>query len=141
MLGLSLGFLVVGVACKGKDEARASGATGEGRCAHCGMKIAPDSPWKTEVVSAGKTAVYDTPRCALFDAVGTSSKVRVQEFYDRTWLDASEVRFVRGSDVLGPMGPDLVPVNPTHVGKFTKDHGGTAVAYADLTKANLEDAK
>ncbi len=132
VLGLALGLAVAGAACKGKDEAR---------CAHCGMKIAPDSPWKTEVVGAGKVAVYDTPRCALFDAVGTASKVRVQEFYDRNWLDASEVRFVRGSDVLGPMGPDLVPVNAAHVAKFTKDHGGTAVAYADLTKANLEDAK
>ena len=93
------------------------------------MKIDPASPWRTELVEAGVVRAFDTPRCALsaWEKAGRKGDVRVQEFYDRTTLSASEVRFVTGSDVVGPMGAELVPVGPAHVAKFQTDHGGTKV--------------
>jgi copper chaperone NosL len=47
----------------------------------------------------------------------------VQEYYDRQTRDGSELRFVIGGDVVGPMGPDLVPVDPARSSKFIQDHG------------------
>ena len=113
--------LAVLVACKGK------GATADARCKHCGMKIDPTSAWRTELVAAdGSTIGFDTPRCALTSwRSGTSHGVslRVQEYYERRWRNADELRFVLGGDVVGPMGPDLVPVDPARATKFIQDHG------------------
>ena len=115
----------------------------EQRCPNCGMKLDMASPWRADLVLvAGGTLAFDTPRCAL-NAWRTgktaASAIRVQEFYDRTWLDGETVRFVVGSDALGPMGADLVPVRPERAEKFTKDHGGHALVLADVTAQTLKD--
>jgi copper chaperone NosL len=47
----------------------------------------------------------------------------VQEYYDRQMRDGNDVRFVIGGDVVGPMGPDIVPVDPPRSSKFIQDHG------------------
>lgn len=106
------------------------------RCARCGMKIDPTSPWNADVDAEH----FDTPRCALATWVehGKHGTVRVQDYYDRTFHPADDVRFVVGSDVIGPMGPELVPVDPARVTKFEKDHGGTrALALADIDQKAL----
>jgi hypothetical protein len=72
-------------------------------------------------------------------ASGKHGTIRVQDYYDRARHDANDVRFVTGSDVVGPMGPDLVPVDAARVGKFEKDHGGTsALALADIDEKALQ---
>jgi copper chaperone NosL len=102
----------------------------EARCGKCGMKLEADNPFEAKIESAGAVKRFDAPRCA-FEAVGANaenlSSLRVQEFYDRTWTPASQLSFVKGSDVLGPMGPDFVPVAKAHVAKFIHDHGGEAL--------------
>ena len=126
---LLLGLALV-VACK-KDAQR---------CAHCGMKIDPQSAFRAEVVEAGTTRSFDTPRCALSEWVagGKKGTVRVQDYYDRAWRDGKDLRFVVGSDVLGPMGPEIVPVDAARVAKFKADHAGTAdYAQAELTPERL----
>ncbi len=130
------------VACKGTA---ASADAPPGRCAHCGMKLDPSSAWLSErVLPDGKKLSYDTPRCALLArakdrAAGT---LRVQDFYDRKWYDASELRFVTGSDVLGPMGPDLVPVDPARSAKFVQDHKGErALRLDEISQTTLDDLK
>jgi hypothetical protein len=35
-----------------------------------------------------------------------------------------ELQFVRGSDVVGPMGPDWVPVHRETARRFARDHNG-----------------
>jgi copper chaperone NosL len=112
------------VACR-KDE----------RCKQCGMRIDRQSAWRAELVGEdGKTTSFDTPRCALasWRSGKTSAKaLRVQEYYDRQWRDAREVRFVVGGDVVGPMGPDLVPVDPPRATKFIQDHGADRALSVD----------
>jgi hypothetical protein len=97
------------------------------RCKHCGMKIEPASAWRAELVGEdGQVTAFDTPRCALqaWRSGETPAKsIRVQEYYDRTTKDGTEVRFVLGGDVSGPMGPDFVPVDPPRVSKYIQDHG------------------
>jgi nitrous oxide reductase accessory protein NosL len=110
--------------------------SGDARCAHCGMKIDPASPFASE----WDEKKFDTPTCALSEwlAGGKRGTVRVQDYYDRAKHPASDVRFVTGSDVVGPMGAELVPVDAARVDKFEKDHGGTrALALADIDEKAL----
>ena len=111
--------------------------SGDARCAHCGMKIDPSSPF----VSQLDDKKFDTPRCALTEWLsgGKHGTVRVQDYYDRASRPADAVRFVTGSDVVGPMGAELVPVDEARVAKFEKDHGGTrALALADIDEKALQ---
>jgi copper chaperone NosL len=113
------------------------------RCAFCGMKIDPASAWRADLVSnAGSLVHFDTPRCAFLawrTGKTAASAIRVQEFYDRTWRDGAELRFALGSDVLGPMGPDVVPIDPARAAKFRADHGASdIVALAEITPSLLD---
>jgi nitrous oxide reductase accessory protein NosL len=115
----------------------------EERCKNCGMKIDRSSPWRAEITYAnGTTASFDTPICALTvyaRAPGDVRSLRVQEYYDRTWRDARDVRFMIGGDVAGPMGPDLVPVEPARVTKFIQDHGASrGVRLEEINDALLK---
>jgi hypothetical protein len=98
------------------------------------MKIDGSSAWEAQLVD-GTTHHFDTPRCALATWLeqGKKGEVRVQEYYDRTYRDGHDVRFVLGSDVVGPMGNELVPVDAARAVKFQKDHGGVrTLALVDL---------
>lgn len=108
---------------------------GEPRCKHCGMRIDPSSPWRADLVLADGTATsFDTPRCALTSwrtGKTQATALRVQEYYDRRWRGGDELRFVIGGDVVGPMGPDLVPVDPPRATKFIQDHGADRALRLD----------
>jgi len=105
------------------------------RCKHCGMKIDPASPWKTELVGAdGAVSTFDTPSCAFtsWRSGQTPAKtLRVQDYYQHQWHSADELRFMVGGDVIGPMGADLVPVMPALVTKFIQDHAADRALKAD----------
>jgi hypothetical protein len=93
------------------------------------MVIDPTSAWNAELVRTdGSKVEYDSPRCALLawrtgrvDAV----EIRVEEYYERTWQKGSDVVFVASSDIAGPMGADLVPVDPARARQFVREHTGT----------------
>lgn len=122
---------LLAAALTGACKARPS----ELRCKHCGMRIETSSPWRTELIGAdGAVTNFDTPRCALSSwRSGKSSavSVRVQEYYERRWLGGGDVRFIIGGDVLGPMGHDLVPVDPARATKFIQDHGADRALTLD----------
>ncbi len=104
------------------------------RCAHCGMKIDETSAFHAALEIDGARESFDTPRCALTEwkARGKGT-VLVQDYYDRVLQDGSKLRFVIGSDVIGPMGPEIVPVDAPRASKFVGDHGGKDYALGDLT--------
>jgi len=108
----------MGVSCKRSED----------RCSYCGMKVKPDSAWR--VVDVTHKRSFDTPRCAFgakLEGKEPVGALELQDYYDRVPHPSAELRYVAGSDVVGPMGPDLVPVMPAMVDKFGKDHGKTAV--------------
>jgi copper chaperone NosL len=116
------------------------------RCKHCGMRIDDASPWRTELVADDGTATtFDTPRCAFTSwrrGVTPAKMLRAQDYYERRWAPAEELRFVVGGDVLGPMGADLVPVAPARATKFVQDHGADrAYVVSEVTLAVLETLK
>lgn len=98
------------------------------------MKLVSGDAFESTVVVAGTTQHFDTPRCA-FEHTKDKRSVRVQEYYDRTWLNADEAKFVKNSDVMGPMGKDFIPVNPKHVDKFLREHGGVLVSLDEIGAA------
>jgi hypothetical protein len=117
------------------------------RCKTCGMKIDPASAWRTELVGASGEVLagFDTPRCA-FQAWRSgkvaAASLRVPEYYDRQPRTGTELRFVVGGDVVGPMGPDLVPVEPSRAAKFVQDHGAErALRVDEVTAETLAQLK
>jgi NosL len=104
------------------------------RCATCGMKIDLASPWVSYVTIGGKEEAFDTPSCAFTawrKAGASGNHARFREYYSQELKPVEEVRFVRGSDIVGPMGPDLVPVGTDTAGRFARDHNGAPPKAAD----------
>jgi nitrous oxide reductase accessory protein NosL len=114
------------------------------RCAYCGMAIDPKSGWNAELVRADDSKLeFDSPRCALLawrNGQVEAKELRVQEYYERAWRSGDEVVFVASSDVVGPMGADLVPVDPARARIFVRDHTGTRpLRLADITPELLKE--
>ncbi|WP_300456870.1 nitrous oxide reductase accessory protein NosL [Desulfobacula sp.] len=62
----------------------------------------------------------------------------VKEYFSGRQVDARDIIFVYGSDVIGPMGPALVPVNDeNYLTVFKKRHGGKT----QFLLKNLTDVK
>ena len=120
---LMMAVLLLVVACRRAE-----------RCATCGMKIDPGSPWVSYLTIDGKEQSFDTPSCAFSGwrkAGARGSHARFREYYSQEMQPANELLFVRGSDVVGPMGPDLVPVSEGAARRFARDHNGAPPQSAD----------
>lgn len=51
--------------------------------------------------------------------------------------DARTVRYAVGSDLVGPMGPDLVPVDPSQIETFRRDHRPRTILTFDQVTAEV----
>jgi hypothetical protein len=108
------------------------------------MKIDPASPWTCiGEIADGRRYEYDTPRCALLawrTGVLEPRNLFVQDYYDRSWRAGDEVLFVASSDVIGPMGADLVPIDRARAQQFAREHTGTfPLALAQVTLQLLRE--
>jgi nitrous oxide reductase accessory protein NosL len=62
----------------------------------------------------------------------------VTDYYSLARIDAREALFVVGSDVLGPMGRELVPFASREAAQeFQRDHGGTSILRFEQVTAEL----
>jgi len=109
---------------------------GKDRCAVCGMMVEPYPNWIAAVIfKDGSHNFFDGPK-DLFNFVlniqqyrpgatlADIKEVQVTEYYTVQRHDAREVFFVAGSDVLGPMGQELVPIaGAVALKTFMLDHG------------------
>jgi membrane protease subunit (stomatin/prohibitin family) len=91
-----------------------------------------ESPFRAEVHDGAKVLAYDTNQCAIVGARRTKGALKVREFYTQQLVSADTVGFVEESDVLGPMGPDPIPVALDKLTKFQKDHGGKERALSAI---------
>jgi hypothetical protein len=88
---------------------------------------------------------YDTPRCALLawrTGQVEAEDIVVQDYYDRTWRSGHEVVFVASSDVSGPMGADLIPIDRARALQFSREHTGTRpLALEQITLPLLKEMR
>ncbi len=122
------------------------------KCLVCGMFVSGFKNWVSEIVFRdGTYAAFDGPKDMFryylnlpkfnrskkqSDIVG----VFVTEYYSTKMMEAKGLFFVKGSDVMGPMGPELVPVASMEKAQsFMKDHGGKKILrFSDITMEVLQ---
>ena len=121
------------------------------KCPVCGMFVAKYQKWVAEIVfKDGSYVVFDGCK-DLFKyyfnmAKYTKKKTRddiaeifVTEYYTLKVVKAADVFFVVGSDVLGPMGHEFIPVKGEDAAKiFMIGHGGNKkFRFDEITAADI----
>jgi nitrous oxide reductase accessory protein NosL len=116
------------------------------RCATCGMFVAKYPSWVATIAYVdGSHRFFDGPkdlfRFRAGDGAGDAqeSEIWVTDYYTTKPIKARDAFFVLGSDVIGPMGAELVPhASLDHAESFRTDHGGdTPLAFDDIDAAVL----
>ncbi|MBF0318186.1 MAG: nitrous oxide reductase accessory protein NosL [Nitrospirae bacterium] len=117
------------------------------KCAVCGMLVAPHSKWLSQIIFKDGTAVFfdgpkdmfkfyfDIPKHAPKKTLADVSDIYVTDYYSAKTVKAQDAVFVIGSDVMGPMGKEFVPVSQDKVKNFMVDHKGAKALKFDEIKA------
>jgi len=139
---LSMFFLVF--ACEKKTEImpkdkETKTAQEEHRCANCGMYTHIHPNWEQKVISSDRSMMYfDGARCMfkiLLDSTTTPKhieEIQVKDYYSLQYIDGKKAFYVIGSDVLGPMGNELIPFRTrSAANEFLKDHKGEKIVLFD----------
>jgi nitrous oxide reductase accessory protein NosL len=119
------------------------------KCRVCGMFVSGYPTWVAEIIfQDGTYAVFDGPK-DMFRYYFNVPKynpgkkqsdidaIYVTEYYSAKFMDARKgIFFVQGSDVNGPMGPEMVPVDSLDGAKgFMKDHRGKKIFTFDEVRS------
>ena len=109
------------------------------RCPVCGMRVAEYVRFSSAIQLSDETTYYFCscgcmlrawlhPDIFLAASRGELKTPVVREYFTGDQLDGRTVSWVAGSDVIGPMGPAMVPVKgEPALEAFKRRHGGTAV--------------
>ncbi|PIE72920.1 MAG: hypothetical protein CSA20_05485 [Deltaproteobacteria bacterium] len=120
-------------------------AADSGRCMRCGMVVAEQPQWEGRSQRGDEQLSYCSPKCLLLtnpaDADAKDLTITVKDYYSTKCIDASQAWYVAGSDVIGPMGPDLVPFEKKEDAEaFMKEHMGSGLyPYSALTLAKIKE--
>lgn len=130
--------LVLLNACTSKKKA----VTTEHRCANCNMIVEKYPNWMEKVVTSEKDTLYfDGPRCMfkiLLESPNKAGTVLVKDYYSLKYIDGRSAFYVTGSDVLGPMGNELIPFKEEQAAKaFLKEHAGEKIVRFDEVDLKL----
>jgi len=126
-------------ALKGLDESGKMQISEEDRCPVCAMTVARYPKFASAIqLKDGRTYYFCGTGCMIRtwlhpevflgvrkDAIRVAV---VRDYFTGIESDATEVIWVAGSDVVGPMGPAVVPIrNEKDVAAFQSRHGGEVV--------------
>ncbi len=119
-------------------------------CPVCGMFVAKYPEWASTIVFADGEAehfdgakdlfkyLFDLARYAPNRDPTDIAAMAVTEYYGLTRIDPHAAWFVIGSDVLGPMGHELVPLaSAEDADEFLADHQGKRVLRFDDVNPGL----
>lgn len=122
-------------------------------CPVCGMVVAKYPNWIASVVWHDGHAhhfdgakdmfkfLHDLPRYAPGHRGQDIARMVVTEYYDLKRIDARQAWYVIGSDVLGPMGHELVPLaSRADAEEFMRDHKGRRIVGFDQIDRALPEA-
>ena len=122
--------------------------TAKDKCPVCGMFVAKYTDWMSVIVfKDGSRAFFDGPKDMFkylldlkrYNPSKTEEDVdfiAVTDYYLVSTIDARKAWYVLGSDVFGPMGKELIPLeNRPGAEEFMKDHKGQRILrLSDITK-------
>jgi len=147
-----LGMLWVLVALPFAETARAADPAPptpgpKDRCGVCGMYVAKYPQWIASVrFTDGTVVFFDGPKdmfrylldLGTFKPGASAEQVAavfVTDYYSTRPIDGRTASYVIGSDVMGPMGAELVPAaDPGHAETLLKDHAGKRiVSFGEVT--------
>jgi nitrous oxide reductase accessory protein NosL len=149
---LLLGLLVALGPSLSAAQPKAKGLQPKGSCAVCGMYVPNFPDWAAVITFQDGTQAWfdgpkdlftyllDLPRYAPKRKAAEIASVQVKDYYGLKHIDGRKASFVVGSDVLGPMGKELVPfATEASAREFLKDHHGSRVlAFPEVTPATLK---
>ncbi len=125
------------------------------RCPVCGMFVHKYPKWAAGFVfKSGSAYFHCCPKCMLHNLNSVSkyqpgekrenlSLIWVTEYYTTKKMDAGDVLFVAGTDLVGPMGLDLIPVRGKEAAEnLLKDYHGEMILSLDkITPDVIEKAR
>jgi len=119
-------------------------------CPVCGMLVSKYPNWVAVVTwKDGHTHffdgakdmfkfLHDLPKYAQGHRKEDIARIYVTDFYNLERIDAHKAVFVVGSDVLGPMGHELVPLaSKADAEDFLKDHKGKKTLVFDRVTVEI----
>jgi nitrous oxide reductase accessory protein NosL len=124
----------------------------QGNCAVCGMFVANFPDWASAITFRdGTTVWFDGPKdlfTCLLDLGRYAPRrkaadivsIRVKDYYGLAPIDGRKAFYALGSDVMGPMGKELVPfASEADARDFLKDHKGQRIlGFQEVTPAVLK---
>lgn len=122
----------------------------ETSCGKCGMLPAKYPQWHSQIIfTDGSMVPFDGCKCMFSFLLGMAqydkqhartdvAAVWVKDFLSGEWLVADSAHFVVGSDVMGPMGKELIPFAERLAAvKFQLEHGGSLEQFDKITTETL----
>lgn len=119
-------------------------------CPVCGMLVAKYPHWTATIVYKDGHAHhfdgakdlfkfwFDPPRYAAGHSREQIARMTVTDYYNLQAIDAQAAFYVTGSDVLGPMGHELVPLaTRADADDFMKEHKGKRILRFDQVTQEL----
>ncbi|WKJ92150.1 nitrous oxide reductase accessory protein NosL [Methylomonas montana] len=126
--------------------------TKQDRCPVCGMFVYKYPKWVAQIYFKGGSAyfydgakdmfkhIFNTEKYTPGKTVEKMTEILVTDYYEVELIDAKSAFYVIGSDVLGPMGHELLPFKDQEAAKeFLEDHKGKSIMrYQEVTPAIIE---
>ncbi len=127
---------------------------GDTRCPVCGMFVGKYPQWLSQArLSDGTVAAFDgvkdlaayafSPPEFGAAAGAVVTDIAVRDYYSQAWTDGRQALFVVGSDILGPMGHELIPFSSrAGAENFLKDHHGKEIlGFAEISPQLIESLR
>lgn len=119
-------------------------------CPVCGMFVAKYPAWLATALYRDGHAhhfdgakdlfkyLLDLPKWAPGHQAEDITQIGVTEYYELKRIDARQAFYVIGSDVLGPMGHELIPLQTADDAEgFLQDHSGSRILQFDQVDLKL----
>jgi nitrous oxide reductase accessory protein NosL len=150
LTAVTLVLLAASLACAGVRAPVK--ATPKEKCPVCGMFVAKYPDFAAQIIFRdGSAAHFDGAKDMFKYFLGINrynksktaadiEAVYVTDYYDLTMIDGQSAYYVIGSDVMGPMGKELVSFRKeADAREFAKDHKGKKIVrFKDVNGALME---
>jgi copper chaperone NosL len=123
------------------------------KCPVCGMFVARYPDWIVVILYKDGTFtffdgakdmfkyLFDMPRYAPGRKAADIKTIMAKDYYRLSWIDVRKAWYVIGSDVYGPMGRELIPMEKeADAREFMDDHMGKRILrFDDVTPEMLKN--